>query len=445
MLARRASAGSVLSAFTCTPATSTVKYVLNGDISCAGPCIEFGSNQQFPNGGSPPCNNATRYLELSFLAPLADGGGTVKLYVSNVYNNSSHECLNCLPLRIFTGESVSAALTVSPSADLSVTPTMLTFQIQPDSPVQSQLLQIGGTAGTQWQVTTTTSSGGSWLSVSGNDGTQAFEAVGGQIPASITVLVNPSGPVPGIYQATITVKAAAAAPSSSMITVTAIVNSTASPPPSVSFMQYSIPTLNAGIVGMVKGPDAALWFTEATGNKIGRITTSGTITEYAIPTAASSPAGITLGPDGALWFTESQADKIGRITTSGVITECAIPTPASGTCHIAAGADGALWFTESGPNQIGRITVSGAFKEFPHSGDRPGSISVGPDGALWFTEFNSQQAAEARIGRITTSGVITEYAAFAGQNGVTVQVVEAVFSNDGAGWALRCDRMAALR
>jgi virginiamycin B lyase len=128
-----------------------------------------------------------------------------------------------------------------------------------------------------------------------------------------------------------------------------------------------------------------------------------------------------------------------------VITECAIPTPASGTCHIAAGADGALWFTESGPNQIGRITVSGAFKEFPHSGDRPGSISVGPDGALWFTEFNSQQAAEARIGRITTSGVITEYAAFAGQNGVTVQVVEAVFSNDGAGWALRCDRMAALR
>jgi hypothetical protein len=28
---------------------------------------------------------------------------------------------------------------------------------------------------------------------------------------------------------------------------------------------------------------------------------------------------------------------------------------------------------------------------------------------------------------------------------VTVQVVEAVFSNDGADWALRCDRIAALR
>jgi uncharacterized protein (TIGR03437 family) len=109
-----ASAGSTLPAFTYTPATSTVKYVPNGDISCAGPCIEFASNQQFPNGGAPPYNNATRYLDLSFfngqpfVAPLTDGGGTVKLYLSNLYNNSSHECLNCVPFRLFTQGSVVA-------------------------------------------------------------------------------------------------------------------------------------------------------------------------------------------------------------------------------------------------------------------------------------------------------------------------------------------------
>jgi streptogramin lyase len=44
---------------------------------------------------------------------------------------------------------------------------------------------------------------------------------------------------------------------------------------------------------------------EAGGNKIGRITTSGAITEYPIPTAFSQAEWITAGPDGSLWFAEA--------------------------------------------------------------------------------------------------------------------------------------------
>jgi hypothetical protein len=43
------------------------------------------------------------------------------------------------------------------------------------------------------------------------------------------------------------------------------------------------------------------------------VTTSGTVTEYPLSTPNSTPAGITGGPDGAVWFTEFSADKIGRI------------------------------------------------------------------------------------------------------------------------------------
>ena len=46
-----------------------------------------------------------------------------------------------------------------------------------------------------------------------------------------------------------------------------------------------------------------------------------TFTEYTIPTLGSQPTSIAAGPDGALWFTESGSNKIGRITTAGVITE----------------------------------------------------------------------------------------------------------------------------
>ena len=56
-------------------------------------------------------------------------------------------------------------------------------------------------------------------------------------------------------------------------------------------------------------------------NKIGRITTSGTITEFPIPTPGSSPHGIALGPDGAIWFTELGADKIGRLSLGPLTCE----------------------------------------------------------------------------------------------------------------------------
>src|SRR5262249_23184509 len=52
--------------------------------------------------------------------------------------------------------------------------------------------------------------------------------------------------------------------------------------------------------------------------QIGRITTAGVITEFPIPSDNASPLGIAKGPDGALWFTESSlANKIGRLVLPG--------------------------------------------------------------------------------------------------------------------------------
>ena len=76
---------------------------------------------------------------------------------------------------------------------------------------------------------------------------------------------------------------------------------------------------------------------------------------------------------------------------------------------IAVGSDGNLWFTEFGVdfgNRIGRITTSGVITEFPIPTlvSQPNGIAAGPDGNLWFTETGANQ-----IGRITTAGDITEF------------------------------------
>jgi formylglycine-generating enzyme required for sulfatase activity/streptogramin lyase len=110
-----------------------------------------------------------------------------------------------------------------------------------------------------------------------------------------------------------------------------------------------------GIYGITVGPDRNIWFTTTT-DRIGRLTTSGTLTRFLLPNPNAAPYGIATGPDGNLWFTENTGNKIGRITPTGTITEFPVPTPNAGLRGITAGADGNLWFIEYTANKIGRIT-----------------------------------------------------------------------------------------
>ena len=150
----------------------------------------------------------------------------------------------------------------------------------------------------------------------------------------------------------------------------------------------------------------------------------GTITEYPVASGGGLNR-ITSGPDGNIWFTESGINKIARMTpagsaTPGVVTEFAIPTPDSGPIDITTGPDGALWFTEF-VGTIGRITTSGQITEYRIAPLRNNGTSLkkdrafafgitsGPDGALWFIVNCCAPSGQpdSSIGRITTTGEIT--------------------------------------
>lgn len=157
---------------------------------------------------------------------------------------------------------------------------------------------------------------------------------------------------------------------------------------------------------ITSGPDGALWFNEigSGSNGIGRITTAGAITNFSRG-VSSGPSSIAAGPDGALWFTEPTGHRVGRITTDGHVHEYTRGiTPSEQPQGIAAGPDGAMWFTESegsyGPTsnaKIGRITMSGNITEYPNrtSTAGPTAIVQGPDHNMWFLE-----TATNRLGRI---------------------------------------------
>lgn len=169
------------------------------------------------------------------------------------------------------------------------------------------------------------------------------------------------------------------------------------------FAQFTfIPTPGVSPAGITTGSDGNVWFTA--GNRIGRITPSGTITWFDLP-GITDASSIVAGPDGNLWFLGRGI--VGVVSVSGVLIRqysfagsfFAVPAP------IIVGPDGALWLGDTENDSIWRLTPSGVFTEFSVAPARPYTLCSGPDGNLWFGGFPSTRG----IRRMTTAGVVTAF------------------------------------
>jgi virginiamycin B lyase len=170
--------------------------------------------------------------------------------------------------------------------------------------------------------------------------------------------------------------------------------------------EYATPLGETQSTGMIAGSDGAAWFvTDYSG--IGRVTAKGKDKQYYFGDDSAQPTAITLGPDKNIWFIENQGDYVGKITPAGVVTEYNVNTGGgSYSFGITAGSDGRIWFADAHNKRIGAINTDGTGLTYYAAGltGTPISIVGGPDGNLYFGETS------AAVGRITTAGVISEYA-----------------------------------
>jgi virginiamycin B lyase len=131
------------------------------------------------------------------------------------------------------------------------------------------------------------------------------------------------------------------------------------------------------------------------------------VTYFSLTKKTRSPFWITPGPDGNMWFTNPTGDTIGRVTPAGILTEFQL---AKGTLPktITAGADGNLWFTMQNQDKIGVMDTSGHLLH-QYSAEQtnatPYSIAPSPDGKVWFTDYNTDDPGVLdKVERMTLDG-----------------------------------------
>lgn len=121
----------------------------------------------------------------------------------------------------------------------------------------------------------------------------------------------------------------------------------------MTYTAYALPSPNSEPYRLAIA-NGSVWFTQRTGNRIGRISTvDGSITEYEVPTPDSGPSGIDIGRDGRVWFVQSKSNKLAVLSPStGVITEINVNQAGAALDRINAQSSGLIWVTAPGINKL---------------------------------------------------------------------------------------------
>ena len=185
-------------------------------------------------------------------------------------------------------------------------------------------------------------------------------------------------------------------------------------PDGTGVQHWSIPDGNAQPKGITSGPDQQIWLVEAQSDVIDQfnIVTDAFGVRNGTVTHNSHPEFITAGSDGNLWFTEFTGLKIAKITTTGTVTEYNAPHNGGdvfGPFGIGLGRDGNVYFGNLEDDTVTSVTPTDTTKLYGLGAGHqqgPAGITAGPDGNV----YAADAAAQDLIAKIDlTTGIVTDF------------------------------------
>jgi len=159
--------------------------------------------------------------------------------------------------------------------------------------------------------------------------------------------------------------------------------------------EVAVPTPDAQPFGVVALDDGTAWFTELGADALGRIDILGRVEEYPVGRAGSFVSMIATTGD-SLWFTLNAAGLVGHVRGGdAAIAFTELPGDPSGPVGIAVAADGGVWVAQILGDALARIH-RGVVSEVPLAqGAKPHAVAADSDGGVWASLWGANQLAHA--------------------------------------------------
>src|SRR5579872_858305 len=164
---------------------------------------------------------------------------------------------------------------------------------------------------------------------------------------------------------------------------------------------------SASLPDIVVGPDNNVWYTDLSDAKLIKMTMTGHTQSIAL---AFSPEGLAVGSDGNFYTLNYSASTtvVGVVTPGGVVKTHTAPSGDTfGTAGLTLGSDGNIWFGEYG--HVGKITTSGTITEYAYAGGSTSNpyanLAAGPDGNIWAVEYSPGSVDKI----VPSTGAMTNY------------------------------------
>lgn len=156
----------------------------------------------------------------------------------------------------------------------------------------------------------------------------------------------------------------------------------------------------------------------------------GTMTPFSIQRQGIVPFHLTSGSDGYLWV--ASMGYIVRMTTAGrFVGAVATPHAADVADAIVAGLDGNIWFAEdaNGVARIGRITPTGKLTEYALPPDSsPIALAAGPDGIAFVGHSTPRLGLVSYMGKVSAIDFKTD-----------IDIKSVAYDSSGSLWYAGCD------
>lgn len=199
-------------------------------------------------------------------------------------------------------------------------------------------------------------------------------------------------------------------------------------------VEYALPAQHSFPVGLVRGPDNAMWYYDPVQKNIGRVSKDGSITIIPQPPKLNPfyPSGMAVGIDNSLWITDMAQNALFKLDiASKSYKRYDIPEPTAHPQTIAVARDGTVWFAMTAVQKLGRFK-NGVFTSVDINKERPEGLHIAEDQSLWYTTSSNT------LGRIKPDGGRETYKCQNAYGGISTAA-------DGTVWVLGNGSMLTLK